>query len=376
MIKLNNKGSVLIVSYVVLFVLMTISVGIALLNINEVNAARRYYYGVKAFWLAEAGLSMYINDASFLMGKSRKSILEGDGRVLIMVDDSDQSKRLVTSTGIYQNVRKRLQLEYPSNLPESLKNSISVKGDFLITGKKSSLILNDKLRISGELINRSTFGNVIVEDNLDQVSSESVSLVYPDANGNGIKDEFNDFVEHNRAILKNYRDDEVVYITGDDTYFITPNFELEGKKIVYIEGHEDGAHVVIPFGSFLNEGEQLTIITTGKVTLNQGGTAARNSQLNIIAWEGYTETAVVPGVHQGIVYTHGEARFEDIYETAVTNGSVIALGGITVGEVWSSKIFNYQDMRIKGELPPGFEGLVGGTSSGYITKPIFWRELN
>lgn len=375
MFKLNKKGSVLIVSYVVLFVLLTISVSIVLLNINEINAARRYHYGAKAFWLAEAGLNLYIKDASFMNGESQASILEGDGRMLIVVDDSDLSKRLVTSTGIYRNVRKRLRMEFLSQLPEALKNAVSIKGNFHIKGKKSSLILNDKVRLSGEFLNKSVYGSVIVEDRIDQMDLGSVSLVYPDANHNGIKDEFNDFIEHNRNILKNYSSDEVVYIKGNDTYFIAPNAQLEGKKIIYIEG-DRSTHVVIPFGSFLKEGEKLTVITTGKVTLNQGGSAAKDSQLNIIAWQGYSESAIVPGVQRGIIFTHGQAQFEDIYETSVTNGSVVALGGIKVGEVWSTKIFNYQDMRKNGFLPPGFEGLVSGVSSEYSSKPLEWRELN
>ena len=41
--KLNNKGSILILSYVFMFALVTLSTGFALLNFAELNSARRYY---------------------------------------------------------------------------------------------------------------------------------------------------------------------------------------------------------------------------------------------------------------------------------------------------------------------------------------------
>ena len=119
----------------------------------------------------------------------------------------------------------------------------------------------------------------------------------------------------------------------------------------------------------------MTIISTGTVVHNQTGFAAPDSQLNIISWAGYLETASLPSSHNGVIYTHGIAQFDNIYDTTVTNGSVIANGGITIGEIWSTKTFNYADTTIDGIVPAGFEGLRGGGASGYVAKPSAWKAI-
>lgn len=132
---------------------------------------------------------------------------------------------------------------------------------------------------------------------------------------------------------------------------------------------------MIQLSSVLSKGQNLTIIATGTVTHNLAGLADKDSQLNIIAWSDYFEASTLPSIHNGMIYTHGTAYFDEVHDTSVTNGSLVANDGIVVGEVWSTKTFNYEDTRNRGAVPPGFEGLVGGGLSGYTERPNSWREI-
>ena len=125
----------------------------------------------------------------------------------------------------------------------------------------------------------------------------------------------------------------------------------------------------------LGKDQNLTIIATGTITHNLVGLASKDSQLNIIAWSNYFESSTLPSVHNGMIYTHGTAYFDEIHDTSTTNGSIVANDGIVVGEVWSTKTCNYADTRTKGVVPPGFEGLAGGSVSGYSLRPNLWREI-
>ena len=267
-------------------------------------------------------------------------------------------------------------MRYPAKTVGVFDNTMSVKGNVEFVGRKAAVAVNQKIKLSGEVINNSTYSNIVIEDKEEHADERLVSLTYPDANENGKADEFSDFVEFNRKLISNYPKDEVVYLKGQGTFTITPESNLKGKKIIFVEGHEGDGNVLIQFSGSLPKGQNLTVISTGTVTLNQVGYADNNSQLNVIAWSEYYESAALPGSHRGIIYTHGVANFVDIHDTSVTNGSVIANGGVRFGDVWSMKSFNYSDTRVNGNVPPGFEGLVtSSTKVGYGDRPVSWKEI-
>ena len=371
----NNKGAVLIAAYMAMFVLVTLASSVALFNFTELNDARRHQDMTAAFWLAEAGINQFLADPAMLDETGAKAIEEGNGIIAIVKDDSNRRHRLVTSTGIVGGSQRRIQIKYPA-LSTIFESTMSTKGNILIEGRKSSLMINDKLRLGGNLVNMAMYPIVFIEDQKEGVDDALVTITYPDLNGNGIPDEFADFIAFYRDLIASYPEDEVVYIQGDDTYTITPGEALEGKKIIYIEGGREGeGNAIIQFTGALKKGQSLTVIATGTVMHNQAGLAQKDSQLNIIAWSDYFETTALPSVHNGLIYTHGTAYFDEMHDTSVTNGSVIANEGIVIREVWSTKTFNYKDMRKKGIVPPGFEGLVGGGISGYTPRPSSWREI-
>lgn len=373
--KLNNKGAVLILAYIVLFALLTLSAGIASFNINEHNYARRHYFSTAAFWLAEAGINIFMKDTRVLDQTGSYTMQDGNGMIDITKDDSNFRRRVVTATGTFAGIKRSIQITYPAKAPEVFRNTVSTKGDLVIEGKKAMAAINDKTRLNGKIIDHGEHSRVFLEDKDEGVSAGLVSLNYPDANNNGVADEFADFVQINRGILQNYPSEEVLYIKGNGTYMIAPDSSLDGKKIIYVEGDEGHGNVVILFGEGLKKNQQMTIISTGTVIHNLTGFAAPDSQLNIISWTGYWETAALPASHNGVIYTHGIAHFDNIYDTTVTNGNVIANGGIAIGEIWSTKTFNYADTTTDEIVPAGFEGLVGGGGSGYVTKPDAWKAI-
>ena len=372
---LNDKGAVLIAVYMVLFILMAMSSSVAMFNFSELRESCRHRDATSAFWLAEAGVNLFMADPDMLDDVGLKTIDEGIGTIRLHKDDSNPRHRLVLSTGTVKGIQRSIQIKYPA-LSTIFENTLSTKGNMVIKGRKSSVMVNDKMRLGGSVIHSAKFPLVFFEDMREGISEQLVAITYPDANHNSVADEFGDFIAFNRKLISQYSEDEIVYIRGNATYTIIPDKSLAGKKIIYIEGDREGeGNAVIQFSGALEKGQNLTVIATGTVTHNQTGSAQKNSQLNIIAWGGYSETAMLPSVHNGMIYTHGTAYFDEVHDTSVTNGSVVANEGIVIGEIWSMKTFNYADMRRRGVVPPGFEGLVGGGVSGYAQNPSTWEEI-
>ncbi len=76
-----------------------------------------------------------------------------------------------------------------------------------------------------------------------------------------------------------------------------------------------------------------------------------------------------------MVYTNGTATFDQIKDSSVSYGSIIAEGGINLGDIWSPKVFNYKDLTEHGYYPLGFERLRGGSLASSQAKPTLWTEV-
>jgi hypothetical protein len=374
--RLNNKGSILVVVLVILYVLTTQSVSFSMFDTGEVNEVNRYTRSVSAFWLAEAGANIYMHDPAMLDETGSQTIFFGGGSIDLSKDDSRPLVRLINSLGTFHGVRKKVQIAYQANVPEVYKNAISTKGDVAVSGKKTSVMINDKTRVSGKVtMNRKS--DVFLEDVQEGVDQSLTSLANPQAQPAEDSNGFKEFVQANNNLLSQYPPDQVLHLKGDDAYTIDANTALTGKKIIFIEGNEHNGNVVIQSNGVVAENQNLTIISTGTVTFNQSGFQAPNSQLNIIAWSGYNETVSAPSVNRGVIYTHGIAKFDQIRDTSTTNGAIIADGGVDFGEIWSTKVFNNADMTKSGSYPPGFENLQGiSLSTKAALNPNLWREVS
>lgn len=368
----DERGSLLVISMMVLYVIILLSAGFSLLTFGELSSGQRYRDAAAAFWLAEAGIARFVDDPTLLDHGSR-SFKASYGTIELSKKDYPSGKRVLTSTGVVRSLRRNIQVEFPAMPPVVFNNTMSTAGNFLINGTKAALTVNGRLRVGGEVIDKAKYSSVLIEDQQDNVPAPRSALIYPDANNNGKPDEFNDFIRFNRNLVASYPVSDVVYVRSDDSYTVVLNDSLDNKRIVYIEGKENQGNVVVQFFGSWKENQNLTIISTGTVTVNLAGRMQDSSQLNVVAWSGYNESAILPSVHNGVIYTHGKARFDQIMDYSVTKGQVIANGGIEVGEVWSRKTFNYRDTTAGG-MPPGFEGLVGARSAGFRDEPVNWVE--
>jgi len=374
--RLNDqKGAGLIVAYFVMSALVTLSAAFSILTFSELNQSLRFRDGVNAFWLAEAGINLYLQNPAMLDESGSLVIPYGQGTIRLAKQDSSLAKRLVFATGTVRGVKRTIKVEFPAIAPDVFNNTITVKGDINISGSKSTVTFNDKVRLNGKVKDTSEHSIVYFEDKKEGLSESLVSLIYPDMNRNGTPDEFVDFVEFNRTLIANYTSSEVIYIKDNGTFTVIPNEALSGKKIIYVEGQEGHGNVNIQFSGPWEGNQNLTIISTGTVSYSQATSVPTNSQLNIIAWSGYNQSAGLPGSHRGVIYTHGAASFDEVHDTSISNGIVIANAGINIKEVWSHKTFNYSDPRTNGVVPPGFEGLVSGSFLGYSTQPSLWEEI-
>jgi hypothetical protein len=371
----NQRGAVLIVSYIMLFALMTMSAGLAIFNFNEINYARRYTRSVQAFWLAESWIHRYLADPGILEKESRLIIDEPNSRVILERDDSHPEGRRLTASATVQGVKRSIRVTFPVKSSDVFNNTFSVNGNILIGGQRTAVRIDDKTRMSGSVQENSTYASVYFEDKKERVHPGLVSLSYPDTNQNGQVDEFSDFVQFHREQLAQYPQQEVLYLQGNGTYTISAQSNLQDKKFIYVEGEEGQGNVVIPVSGMLQPQQKITIISTGKVTVNVAGLMPDSAQLNVIAWSGYKETAAVAGTLRGTIYTHGQAVFDNIYDTSLTYGNLIANEGVRMGEIWSTKLFQYADIRQGDAVPAGFEGMIGGGTSGYVSIPDSWKDV-
>jgi len=254
-------------------------------------------------------------------------------------------------------------------------NTISTGGDLSLSGTFASLEVYGKTRLTGTYQESGPWVSGWFEDKQEGVDSQLTTISYPDADENGTADQFNDFVEYNRDIVASYDPSEVVYIQTDNTVNVFPNSTLIGKKILYVEGSSSGTgDVNIFFDATWQDGQDLTIISTGTVDYVQPLQVQTDARLNTISWDDYNEFAVFVNTHDGVTYTHDEAEYFDILDVSVTEGSVIANQGIDTFEVIALKRFYFSDRIENGDLPPGFEGLLG-INPTLVTNPQNWKEL-
>ncbi len=373
--KINDKGVALIFGYFVISALLTLSAGFALSTVNELNNARRYKDSATAFWTAEAGLNKFLADTNLLNTTNPQSFSVGNYSVTLTKTDAS-NKRTLVATSTAAGSTRDLQMEFPANPPPIFDNTMSSGGNITLSGLLGQISVYDKTRLTGSFSKSGAGTSAYFEDKVEGVASSSTTLTYPDSDNNGTADQFNDFVTFNRNLLSTYSPSEVLYIQTNSTTTITPSPALAGKKIIYVEGTSAGAaDVNLIFGATWADNQNLTVITTGTLNYIQPLTVATNSKLNTIGWERYYEPSILLSTHKGVTYSHGSADYKELFAISTTIGSVIGKTGITANETIAHKKF-YYDPALQGSVvPPGFEGLVTTSSSGYQSTPSTWKEI-
>jgi hypothetical protein len=217
------------------------------------------------------------------------------------------------------------------------------------------------------------------EDKQSGLGTTSTTLKYPDANGNGTSDEFADFVRYYRNQINTLPSSETIWVqpaNPNDTVVISPNQQLATKKLIFVDAPEGKGNVNIIFDASWRNDENLTIVTTGGITYVQPLQSSTNSKLNLVSWKDYNEASVLYSAHNGVTFAHEDADYFSVLSYSHTTGTVVADRDINASEALTWKVFDFvSPLDANGDVPPGFNGLMAQTGSGYSSTPNSWKEI-
>ena len=409
----NKKGVAIITAYMIIGILTGIGVGFMARSLQEFRDAQRYTERAQAFWIAEAGASEAINNLKANPNWTPPSTPTsfGGGTYSITITDYLPVRKDVTITGTRGESQRIVQFSLPYIVHE-YTNAISVGGKL----REGSVFAKFKIYN----------GDVEVGDRVQKYKwrwwppgwywkndkswvqmnngtlSENVNpdpqVRYPDMDGDGISNEFEDFTAYNQNLISTYDPNEVVYIKTDSTVQIWPGWNgegaifvggsrlkdengnpitLAGKKIVYVEGSEGNGDVGILFGAseVWNDGEDLTIITTGSIVMGEPLQFTSNSRLNLICWENYSEVNILLSNHISTIFSvNGNINLFGAANLTSTTGVFISNNYFYFWAVLAARNIYFNDDIKNGSIPPGFEGLIGSSAS-LSTSPYDWKEI-
>jgi hypothetical protein len=384
---MNKRGVALILSYAVIMVLTILASVFLSSVISENNLVRRYQASSQAFWIAEAGLAnayhswslnrAYTGEANIPLGEGTYTVTK------IPVNPQ------VTVTGTVGTTQRTIHAQFVG-IPRAFDNVLSAGGGIYPyihnPSTPASMTVRGNIRYSKEY-------RLYYEDSLlpsfssppQQADQSLTTIRIPDYNGNKTADEFDDFVQFGRQVIAAYPPEQTVWIKTDDIVWIGSYSNLQGKKVVFVEGSRapdpwlggrPGVVYLAPDLSALTQ--DLTIITTGGVQYHPysvEGTPPQGSRLNTISWgdsyiggaSGSSSLASTSGVY----YSHSYIDSMNWDSSFTYTGNFISNGNMTFWEYIPS-LFQYSDRAAKGDLPPGFEFL--SDNSNGTPKLIKWSE--
>ena len=407
----KKKSAILIFTYMVLTSLLIISASYSNRLISELNSSRRFLDREKALWAAEAGRTVAYchlkDDANWdytSLSSSDKQV-SSDSSFDISVNTVG-AKNIVTVTGSSGDAARRTSFSI-SYIP-SLHNALSTGNKLLGTGIIFALDINGNAEAGNRVWKKSLWGGYIEDtswitthsgNDYDWSATPSPQITYPDGetDANTTEDEFSDFKDYSVSTINDYNPSEVVYIQTNDNVVVYPGWNgegkilvdgqvlkdnnnqtvtLTGKKIVYVEGDNAGdGDVDIVFGGseVFNDGEDMTIISTGDVTyLEPLQSGQSTSRLNVITYEDYDEASILWTNHNLNVYAHNNVNFLSLLSSSSTEGTYTANNDTELIAILAAKHINFPDNTT---VPPGFEGFYG-LSQGNIFEANSHGTLN
>ncbi len=364
---MNRKGAALIFVYMVIMLMTITSAAFFARSFSENSGIRRYSDGVRAFWIAEAGMAQ--GYSSWLVSSGYTGGITSFGGGSFTVTKSASAPQ-VSVTGTYGNAQRALSANF-IRIPHPFENTLSVGGNLSLSGLLARVEVYDKTRVSGTY--SKSGGSDYFQDKQTGVNTDYTKIPIPDYNSNGTSDEFGDFVQFGRNAAQSYPSDEVVYIQNNGTVLIYPDRDLIGKKVIFVEGSSPGqGNVNILFDATWGSGEDLTIISTGEITyIEPLQYPAEHSRLSTASWGDYNEASIFRSEHQSVIYAHDDANFVDILDWGSTTGNIIANGNMGLFEVLTYEKYYYSDRAMNGDIPPGLQWLSGSTGTPYLRD---WSE--
>ncbi len=397
----NKKGSILLISYLAITVLLALGASFLANSLTEIRGTERFVNSSQAFWAAEKGLAKVAYNINNGIPLTQNTFINMEdfpnyypsGYCKYKVESYDTfTSKVFTVTGIagegadQDKAQKKVQIRLPRSIFE---NTISAGGNLDVIGFIGDLDVFGKTRITGTYSKSGLGVSCWFEDKQEGVSSEKTTIQIPDINANGTPGEFNDFVTHFDTVVSAIRektleeqgdaDAEAVLIETDGDYFVYPQASLEDKDILYVRGSGPGqGNVYVLFNTSWADNQDLTIISTGTVTyLEPLQYESQNSRLNMVSWGDYTETSVFYTSHESVIYTQGDADFMDIFEVGTSDLNMIANDDITFTEIFARKAVRYSSRIADGDIPPAFGDSLGSSDldiAALTVNPQGWKE--
>jgi len=350
---MTKRGSALVLFYFIATTLTVLGAVSLSRSVSETSITEHYTDGVRAFWIADAGMNQaYYNWANAIAQPAGSTNFSG-GSYTIDVTNLP----LVSVNGSFSGTEMTISAFF-MGLPLAFENTLSVGGDLSLLGILARAEVYGRARISGNYTKSGWGASDYFEDLVTGVAQGTTTIPIPDYNINGTGDEFDDFVVFGQNAVGSYEADEVLYIQGDDTVNIFPSQSLEGIKVIFVEGSTPGAgDVNIFFDGTWEEDEDLTIISTGTVTYVQPLQFQEDARLSTVSWDNYNEISIFRSEHESVVYTHDDALFIDILDWGSTTGNIIANGDMSMLEILTYERFYYSARASNGDVPPGMQWL-------------------
>lgn len=371
---MNNRGSALLLSYMTVAFLTTLSSAFIARSVSEANLAKRQVASEQALWIAEAGLNdALVNIRASSSWTPSASPTTYNGGTYLVTKVTNSSNVELKATGTYDNVTRRVKGELAS-VPSIFDNTVSVGGNMTLTGLLARVEVYGKTRIGGAY--SKTWGaSDYFADKVTGASADQTRLYIPDLDGNGTSNEFADFVEFGRDAVQSYDASEVVYVQGNSTVNIFPDADLIGKKVIFVEGTSSGSgDVNIYFDASWGAAEDLTVISTGTITYIEPLQFGEDARLSAVAWDDYVEASIFRSQHESVVYTHDDANFIDVLDWGSTTGNIIVNDSMSLTEVLTYEKYYFSDRLQNGDLPPGFDGFGSYGSSALASTLTNWQE--
>ena len=377
---MNKRGAALILAYAAIMVLTILASVFLSSIISENNLVRRYQSSSQAFWIAEAGLANAYHSwcaNSNYPGETNTPLGEGTYTVT-----KTPVNPQVTVTGTVGTVQRTIHAQFVG-IPRAFDSVLSAGRNLSVytpSATQGSLTVNGNTRYSRDYLHNYD-SSVSFTPNPQKVAPGLTAIPIPDYNGNGTADEFDDFVQFGRQAIAAYPPEQTVYIKTNGVAFIDSSANLQGKKVVFVEGSCPYCGEVImttgPFPTNTTGTQDLTIISTGEI-LDSSPVVSQANRVSTISWGGYYVYNWFSGRSlSGVHYSHDQIFFaNEGFGQNVNTGNYISNGDLSLSRVvnWENPptTFTYSDRAAKGDLPPGFALLSDNNSSN--KKLINWQE--
>jgi hypothetical protein len=372
---MNKRGVALILSYMVIVILTVFGAIFGYRSVSESSIAKRYTESSRAFWIAETGLTNAYYSLINNQEVSSSPISLAGGTYQIQQSQTSYGRE-VKSIGTYGS-SQRITKGYLYLIPLPFKNTISVGKNLYVSGNGIEVNTWGRTRVSGSYV-RTSPGSTLWFQNFEQgSSSDDTTMKIPDKDGNGVTDQYNDFVYWGKEMVLSYPSVYVKLTEPDAKVTIFPNSEqLSGVNVIFVEGPYEGTgNVDIFLNGTTDDSQQLTIVSTGTITYFDPYQWGTNATMNTASWLDYNEASTLSqSTRNGTIFAHRNVNFDDIMGKGYTTSNIIANGNLYINEIVTKQRFDFSDRGLNGGLAPGFEYLEGCQRGMLSTQLINWQE--